>query len=271
MNIKLKILPLFLSLILLANCSFTGIFDKNTRSQIYNQFKEIKTEIGEDPKQFIPILGDVILTVTTGNSAEEWKSTVDGEADNGKRTHLATRGTGNAIVTVMAGAAIVKDLPEIAEKLGENIKKIRKVYTTTIKWRNNTIEARPFGKGFMGKRIVQSDNRVNAYELKINPNDESFYLWNSNQERYVQFENISENMLQDGKCVLNPENSIYRVYDKPEFLRKNILEEAKTQVETANLNGLQVEWLVSDEIAVEQLQQFFNENNLNITVKYLAE
>jgi hypothetical protein len=51
----------------------------------------------------------------------------------------------------------------------------------------------------------------------------------------------------------------------------NILDEAMTQAETAELNGLKVEWLVSDEVAAEQLQRFLNENNVSITVKYLAE
>ena len=137
-------------------------------------------------------------------------------------------------------------------------------YTTKIRWGAIDIDARPFGKGYFGKRIKQTNPRVEAYELKINPNNESFYLWNSIENRYVQFENISENMLQDGKCVLTPENSIYRVYDKPEFLRKNILKEARTQVVTAQQNGLKVEWLVSDEVAREHLQRFFNENNSHV-------
>jgi hypothetical protein len=102
-------------------------FDKNARAQIVGQFKEIKDEVGADPKQFIPILGEVILTVATGNTAEQWETTVNGTADSGERTHLATRGTGNAIVTAMTGAAIIKNLPEIAEKLGENIKKVKNI------------------------------------------------------------------------------------------------------------------------------------------------
>ena len=107
--------------------------------------------------------------------------------------------------------------------------------------------------------------------IKVNPNDESFYLWNSNKDRFVQFENISDNLLQDGKCVLTPDNSIYRVYDKPEFLRQNILDEALTQVETAKLNGLKVEWLVSDEKAVQQLTQYFKEKNVDIVIKLFKE
>jgi hypothetical protein len=78
-------------------------------------------------------------------------------------------------------------------------------------------------------------------------------------------------MLQDGKCVLTPSKSIYRVYDRPEFLRKSILKEAQYQLDAAIENGLKVQWLVSDEIAVGQLQKFFIEHNLNIEVKFFPE
>ncbi|QPH39434.1 hypothetical protein [Pedobacter endophyticus] len=77
--------------------------------------------------------------------------------------------------------------------------------------------------------------------------------------------------LQDGKCVLTPNNSIYRVYDKPEFLRENILKEAIEQAGAAKANGLRIEWLVTDKTAVEQLTKFFSERNVNIEVKYFKE
>jgi hypothetical protein len=111
----------------LATLAYDVAVDKETRSRIYNQFVEIKNEVGDDPKAFLPILGEVILTVTTANTAEQWETTVNGTADSGEKTHLATRGTGNAIMTVMAGAAMVKDLPEIAEKLSERIKNVNRL------------------------------------------------------------------------------------------------------------------------------------------------
>jgi hypothetical protein len=111
----------------LATTVYDLTVDKEARSQVYRQFVEIKNEIGSDPQNFIPILGDVILTIATGNSAEEWRSVVDGTADTGKRSHLATRGTGNAVITAITGAAIVKNLPEIAEQLTENIRKVRNI------------------------------------------------------------------------------------------------------------------------------------------------
>jgi len=144
-------------------------------------------------------------------------------------------------------------------------------YTTKIRWGILDVDARPFGnKGYWGKRTAQSKPRVDAYELKINPNNESFYVEHPNGG-LVQFENLSANALQDGKMILQPNNSFYHVYDKPPFLRQKVLDEAIRQTEAASVKGLTVEWLVSDQKALTQLTQFFSENNMNITVKFLAE
>lgn len=103
--------------------------DEQVRTGLKTQFKEIKTQIGENPKEFIPILGDVILTVTTGNTPEDWNKSLN-SSDSGERSHLGTRGVGNAIATVVAGSAIIKDLPEIADKLGDAVKKVKKISKT---------------------------------------------------------------------------------------------------------------------------------------------
>lgn len=103
--------------------------DQETRNGLKEQFQGIKDQIGENPKEFFPILGEVILTVGTGNSKEEWNKAQNSK-DDGERSHLATRGTGNAIVTLLSGTAIVKDLPEIADKLGDAIKKVKRISQT---------------------------------------------------------------------------------------------------------------------------------------------
>ena len=100
--------------------------DKQTRADIANQFQNIKDQIGDNPKEFFPILGEVILTVGTGNSSEEWEKAQKSK-DNGEKSHLATRGVGNAVITLISGVAIVKELPEIADKLGDAIKKVKKI------------------------------------------------------------------------------------------------------------------------------------------------
>ena len=99
--------------------------DKQTRADIANQFQNIKDQIGDNPKEFFPILGEVILTVGTGNSSEEWEKAQKSK-DNGEKSHLSTRGVGNTVITLISGVAIVKELPEIADKLGDAIKKVKK-------------------------------------------------------------------------------------------------------------------------------------------------
>ena len=96
--------------------------DSEVRDGIKQQFKEIKDQIGDNPSELFPILRDVILVVATGNTPEEWERSLQ-SPDSGERSHLATRGTGNAIVTVVSGVAIVKDLPEIAQELGKRVGK----------------------------------------------------------------------------------------------------------------------------------------------------
>jgi hypothetical protein len=160
-------------------------------------------------------------------------------------------------------------------EMGTLLKEAEKVvdvgtYTTKIKWGIFDVLARPFEKGYWGKRIAQSDVRVDTYELKINPNNESFYIQNS-EGSFVQFENLVNKTLQDGKLVMN-KSSIYHVLDKPEFLRTEaILKPAQRQVNVANEAGYKVEWLVSDQKAVDQLTEYFKNNNIDILVKLLPE
>lgn len=94
---------------------------------------------------------------------------------------------------------LVKSTDEVTEILEREIKSGK--YSDTIKWGIHDIEVRPDGKGFWGRRIKQSDSRVDAYELKINPNNESYYLPHPNG-RYVQFENMLNGTVQDGKLIM---------------------------------------------------------------------
>jgi hypothetical protein len=116
----------------LATLVYDVAVDKEARSQIYNQFVEIKNETGEDPKAFLPILIDVTVTVTTNKTPEQIQEIFDEKTDAGQRAHYAVSSTGNAILSVMAGTAMIKDLSEIAEKLGENIKKVKRIIPKSI-------------------------------------------------------------------------------------------------------------------------------------------
>ncbi len=143
------------------------------------------------------------------------------------------------------------------------------VYTDKIKWGIHEIEVRPEGKGYWGQRIKQSDSRVDAYELKINPYDESYYLSHP-EGGYVQFENIVNDTVQDGKLVMQ-QKFFYHVYDMPDFAKNKVLEEAQRQIDAAELADYKIEWLVSDEDAVSQLIEFFKEKNVDIIVSYYPE
>lgn len=142
-------------------------------------------------------------------------------------------------------------------------------YSDTIKWGIHDIEVRLDGKGFWGRRIKQNDPRVDAYELKINPNDESYYLPHPNGG-YVQFENMVNCTVQDGKLIMK-QKSFYHVDDMPDFAKNKVLQEAQRQIDAASLAGYKVEWLVSDERAVNQLKNLFKSNNMDIDIRYYSE
>lgn len=142
-------------------------------------------------------------------------------------------------------------------------------YDTRIKWGIAEVEARPFGPGYWGKRTSQGNARVNAYELKLNPNNESFFLPHPDGG-FVQFENISGTVLQDGKLIASP-RSMYHVADMPPFAKAKVLDEASRQVAAAQKAGMFVEWLVSEQRAITQLEKLFKEQGLPIMVRFLAE
>lgn len=131
------------------------------------------------------------------------------------------------------------------------------------------MNVRPAPLGFWGERFPLSDPAADAYELQINPNNESHYLPHPNGG-YVQFENLVGDTLQDGKLVTSP-SSIYYVESKPPFLQQNILSEANRQVAAASASNLQVEWLVSNERAAAQLRSLFQSQPqpIPITVTHL--
>jgi hypothetical protein len=135
-------------------------------------------------------------------------------------------------------------------------------YTTTIKWGIRDVKARPYGPGYWGERVKQVDASVDAFELKLNPANESFYLRHPDGG-FVQFENLVGSQLQDAKLIMKVK-SIYHVDDLPDFARAKVINEARRQVEAAAPNALQVQWLVSDDKALKQLAKLFNDEAINI-------
>lgn len=125
--------------------------------------------------------------------------------------------------------------------------------------------AGPFWEEKLGMELLDNP-RVDAYELKINPKNKSFYLIYPDGG-YVQFENKAGNVLQDGKLIMQ-NRSIYHVEDLPGFAEAEVLDRAPRQLEAANAANYHVEWLVSDQKAVDQLTAFFKELEIDITITY---
>ena len=160
---------------------------------------------------------------------------------------------------------------DIANKLGVSGSKDLEggAYTDTIRWGVQDIEVRPEAGGYWGERAQQSNPRVDAFELKINPNNESFFLPHPDGG-YVQFENMVNNIVQDGKLIMS-DRSYYHVNDMPEFARSGVLAQAQRQLAAANAANYSVEWLVSNQRAVNQLTTLFRKQNVNIIVTYYPE
>ena len=162
----------------------------------------------------------------------------------------------------------------LAKKAWQEAEESAKVctYTTKIQWGIRTIEARPYGPGFWGKRTPQSDPLVDAYELQINPNNESFYLPHPDGTN-AQFENLVGNTLQDGKRVINTKSTWYRVEDMEKRgitrAREEALEQARWQLKAAQKAGLNVEWLISEPEAKAQLQRLFDKEGIPIKLTLL--
>ena len=131
--------------------------DKQTRADIANQFQNIKDQIGDNPKEFFPILGEVILTVGTGNTSEEWEKAQKSK-DNGEKSHLATRGVVNTVFTAATIFSSVKELPKFSQKLGEEIKKVKvkKIFNSAQEFAEDIVK---------NKRNIR-DNILNLAETK---------------------------------------------------------------------------------------------------------
>ena len=157
----------------------------------------------------------------------------------------------------------------IIEETVDNDTGVPGEYTYEIVWQGRKVPARRDGKGHRGPRTKQHNERVNNYELKLNPDNESYFL-DHPDGKTVQFENMKNGIVQDCKLVMD-KHSIYYVKEKIPVLNKKILKQAIRQLEAANSVGYKVEWLVSDQKAVDQMIELFNENDLDIIVTYYPE
>lgn len=97
--------------------------DKKARDKAFNDFVGIKDQVGSDPKIFVPTLGKVVLSMSTGLSEEEWQQLTK-NTDGGIKSHSTTLAVENAVITVFASSDLIAKLPYVSEKLAENIKKV---------------------------------------------------------------------------------------------------------------------------------------------------
>ena len=235
----------------------------------YDWSRDLLVTRGPIEHSLTKIGGSLIITTVIGMAAEAGQA--EKAASLGPRMLLNAiektepRAVELVVVEVQpAGGAALEAL--LLSPVGNEVG----TYTTRIRWGILNVEARPAGPGFFGKRNPQLNPRVEAFELKINPNNESFYLPHP-EGGFVQFENLVNTTLQDGKLVMNVRSSIYLVDQLPTFARDAVLKEAARQVAAASSSGLRVEWLVSDPGAVSQLTKLFASEKINITVRFLPE
>ncbi|MEL7659165.1 MAG: hypothetical protein AAGU75_25010, partial [Bacillota bacterium] len=185
------------------------------------------------------------------------------------------KGVDSTLIDAEASAGLTMNMDEDGsggynggedQKVFENKKE---QYTDTITWGILDVKVRPEGKGFFGERVTQNNPRVDAFELKINPNNESYYLEHP-RGGYVQYENMVNDVVIDGKLVIQ-QKSFYYVNEMPEFAKTKVMQEAIRQVEAASRVGYTVEWLVSDQKAVSQLTDLFKSKNIKIVIRYFPE
>ena len=205
----------------------------------------------------VPIVGSGIKTVKVLKNAAEVAGVLAGAKKLADAARKAAKATKAAEEVIRAAKTTTKGAGESRQ------------YTQKIKWGIQDVDVRPAGEGFFGQRTQQINPRVDVYELKINPNNESYYL-KFPSGGYVQYKNMVNDVVIDGKLVIQ-QKSFYHVNDLPEFARNKVLQEATRQVEAANNVRYTVEWLVSDPKAVAQLTDFFKNKNINIVVKYFPE
>ena len=227
-----------------------GTLQGHQASPVRN-YAELQRQANEATGEMAQVLGDVFLVY----------GVVEGGAGFGSRL-----GGGTSSLGVLKASAEHPRLPAggptaVQSNPGQ--------YTTTIRWGIREVEARPFGPGYWGQRTAQLDPRVEAFELKINPNNESFYLPHPNGG-FVQFENFTGLVVQDGKLVVQS-SSIYHIEDLPPFAQAKALAEATRQVEAAHAAGLEVEWLVSDPKAIQQMGSVFRARGVPVTLTHLPE
>ena len=113
----------------LATTVYDIVVDAQVRRELKEQFIALKEQIGDDPQVLYSIFKEIVLTTLSGNTSEEWASVTNTDTDTGKRSHLATRGAGNVIISAIVGT----QLPQMGKKLAQKTKEVEELAKELIK------------------------------------------------------------------------------------------------------------------------------------------
>ena len=145
----------------LATTVYGIVVDAQVRRELKEEFIALKEQIGDDPQVLYSIFKEIVLTALSGNTSEEWASVTNTDTDTGKRSHLATRGAGNVIISAMVGTQLVKELPKMGKKLAQETKKVEELAKELIKELTKKVSNFPQEI----KAILEDTKRFDTYTL----------------------------------------------------------------------------------------------------------
>lgn len=97
--------------------------DEKTRTEMYTGLVKLKDAVKDEPSGVIPIF----VQMLSGNTNDEWAEIAKNQTDEGRKGHLYSRGVVTSVKSVIVGSALITKLPELSEKLVENIKNVKKI------------------------------------------------------------------------------------------------------------------------------------------------
>jgi hypothetical protein len=98
--------------------------DKKARTEAYNGLIQIKDQVKDDLSSLFPLLGEIILEEFSGNTSEEWQEANSDQTDNGRQSHLLTKGTVRTVASVFASGKFLTKVPDMADDLAKKMAKI---------------------------------------------------------------------------------------------------------------------------------------------------
>ncbi|SMP36614.1 fibronectin type III domain-containing protein [Flavobacterium hercynium] len=95
--------------------------DEKARTEMHAGLVKLKDVVKDEPAGIIPIFAQML----SGNTNDEWAAIAKDQTDEGKKGHLYSRGVVTSVKSAIVGGALITKLPELSEKLVENIKKVK--------------------------------------------------------------------------------------------------------------------------------------------------